>query len=736
MTYADANFNSSTLAAANITLNKTGTANGTLGVSGTGLTRTVTISGVTGDGSMGISIVAGTASDLAGNLAPAAGPSTAFIVDNTPPTAASFSPSPGSTNIPANTNLVVNFSENMAKGGSGNIVVKKAADNSVAATIPITSSQVTVSNAQATIVTSVILAPATGYYVLIDAGAFQDLAGNAFSGVTSTSAWSFTTANVTLTPSSLPSGIVGVAYSQTISATGGVGNKTLTYSITAGSIPAGLTISPASPATNSITISGTPTVVGTFTLHVSATDTLGTKAAGDYTVAVNQSPAITSADHVTFAAGNAGTFQVNTVGFPIPTLTESGSLPGGVTFKDNGNGTATLAGTPGVDASTVYSLTITAHNGIGSDAVQNFTLTVNHSPTVVTAASATPNPVTTTQTSLYVLGADIDTGEASLKYTWTATALPSGAAPPTFSVNGSNAAKSATVTFSRAGTYGFMVTIADPSGLSTTSSVSVIVNQVVAHISVTPAIVTIGPGATQQFSATANDQFGNSLTPQPTFTWTTTVGSITTGGLLTAPVVSASGTVKASSGAVSGTANVTVLPPVNVAFVMSDPLLPGKLALYVYGTAGNDVILVNPGSDPGSVTVLFNGQSRGTFSPTGRIIVHGLAGNDYIGVSSQITLPAWLYGDDGNDVLWGGGGPNLLFGGAGNDTLYSGKGRNLLIGGAGSDLLTGGAGDALLIGGTTAYDANDLALAAIMNEWNSNAGCATRVGHLTGRRPV
>ena len=38
VTYADANFNSSTLAAANITLNETGTASGTIGVSGSGLT--------------------------------------------------------------------------------------------------------------------------------------------------------------------------------------------------------------------------------------------------------------------------------------------------------------------------------------------------------------------------------------------------------------------------------------------------------------------------------------------------------------------------------------------------------------------------------------------------------------------------------------------------------------------------------------------------------------------------
>ncbi|MCL2341847.1 MAG: hypothetical protein FWC53_02065, partial [Firmicutes bacterium] len=86
VTYADTNFNSSTLAVANITLNKTGTANGTVAVSGTGLTRTVTISNVTGDGTLGISIAAGTATDTAGNTAPAAGPSATFTVDSTAPT--------------------------------------------------------------------------------------------------------------------------------------------------------------------------------------------------------------------------------------------------------------------------------------------------------------------------------------------------------------------------------------------------------------------------------------------------------------------------------------------------------------------------------------------------------------------------------------------------------------------------------------------------------------------------
>jgi hypothetical protein len=74
-----------TLSAGNVSLNSTGAgaASGTIAVSGTGSTRTVSISNVTGiDGILGISIASGTASDLAGNTALAAGPSATFTVDN------------------------------------------------------------------------------------------------------------------------------------------------------------------------------------------------------------------------------------------------------------------------------------------------------------------------------------------------------------------------------------------------------------------------------------------------------------------------------------------------------------------------------------------------------------------------------------------------------------------------------------------------------------------------------
>jgi len=106
-----------TLAAGNITLNKTGSANGTLAVSGSGtLSRTVTVSNVTGDGSLGISVAAGTATG--GTLtAPASAPSTTCAVDSTAPTLA-VSTLAGATTTSYNT-LSVTGSAHDADGIAG-----------------------------------------------------------------------------------------------------------------------------------------------------------------------------------------------------------------------------------------------------------------------------------------------------------------------------------------------------------------------------------------------------------------------------------------------------------------------------------------------------------------------------------------------------------------------------------------------------------------------------------------
>ena len=87
-------------------------------------------------------------------------------------------------------------------------------------------------------------------------------------------------------------------------------------------------------------------------------------------------PAITSASSTAFTVGTAGSFTVMTTGNPTAAMTKSGALPSGVTFTDNKNGTATLAGTPASGSNGSYSITITAANGVAPNAAQSFTLTV------------------------------------------------------------------------------------------------------------------------------------------------------------------------------------------------------------------------------------------------------------------------------------------------------------------------------------------------------------------------
>jgi hypothetical protein len=112
VTYVDTNFDASTLAVGDITLNQTGTANGTLEVdAGSGAARTVTISSITGNGTLGITIAAATASDTAGNLAPGSDTSATFTVDNLPPTVNTTSPAQGATSISPNNPVTINWSE-------------------------------------------------------------------------------------------------------------------------------------------------------------------------------------------------------------------------------------------------------------------------------------------------------------------------------------------------------------------------------------------------------------------------------------------------------------------------------------------------------------------------------------------------------------------------------------------------------------------------------------------------
>jgi hypothetical protein len=138
------------------------------------------------------------------------------------------------------------------------------------------------------------------------------------------------------------------------------------------------------------TLSGTPTTPGTYPMPLAATNAYGS-VQQTLTITVQQAPAITSAKSATFTVGTQGSFSVQTTGSPAAAITESGKLPSGVTFSDNGNGTATLAGTPAAAANGSYPITITAANGVSPNATQGFTLAVNPATAapVITSVGAT-----------------------------------------------------------------------------------------------------------------------------------------------------------------------------------------------------------------------------------------------------------------------------------------------------------------------------------------------------------
>jgi len=259
-------------------------------------------------------------------------------------------------------------------------------------------------------------------------------------------------------------------------------------------------------------------------------------------------------------------------------------------------------------------------------------------PTVATPAAATPNPVTGTATALSVLGADAG-GESNLTYTWATTGTPP--APVTFSANGTNAAKSSTATFTQAGSYTLQVTIRNGASLTATSSVTVTVNQTLTSIAVSPGSATVPTGGTQQFTASAKDQFGAALSAPPTFVWSvpTAHGTVGTGGLYTAPSAAGSDTVQAASAGLTATAAVTITasaPSVTVTGGSFETPSVGTSS-YQYRPTGG------PWTFTGNSGIQSNGSAWGAASApdgTQTAFLQGFANGVLGSLSQSVSFPA------------------------------------------------------------------------------------------------
>jgi hypothetical protein len=208
---------------------------------------------------------------------------------------------------------------------------------------------------------------------------------------------------------------------------------------------------------------------------ITATDHGGTKTGTSNAFTVNQAPAITSSNSATLTVGSGGSFTVTTTGYPTDTITNANfsgctknTLPSGVSFTDNGNNTATLAGTPAAGTGGTYTLCINASNGVGSAATQTFALTVNQAPAI-----------TSSNSTGFTVG-------SSGSFTITSTGFPAptlsktGTLPSGVTFNSSTGALSGTPAAGTAATYPIVITAANGVGTNATQNFTLTVNPIAA----------------------------------------------------------------------------------------------------------------------------------------------------------------------------------------------------------------------------------------------------------------
>ena len=296
----------------------------------------------------------------------------------------------------------------------------------------------------------------------------------------------------------LPPGVTTApnSYSAAIAVTKtGLAGATVTFALTAGSLPPGLTMPAGSGSGTGIT--GNPTKAGTFNFTVKATDgSLTSTLAYQITVTVQGPPdqLLCSAANGSFLITGACVLPDAVLGLQyaghLPTSHQAGgtlsiiagALPPGLslpaTFGASGD---TISGTPAqADNGNTYSFTVQGVGDQGQPLYQPYQITVdpNQPLTVVLPAGGpggTSSPVLFPAPVAKAYAQDFFSGGGAAPYTWALTAgkLPPGLTLQTDSCCGPRYANDELAgTPTTAGTYTFTMQVSDYDGQQATQQFS------------------------------------------------------------------------------------------------------------------------------------------------------------------------------------------------------------------------------------------------------------------------
>ncbi|MCM3874880.1 MAG: putative Ig domain-containing protein [Thermoanaerobaculia bacterium] len=315
--------------------------------------------------------------------------------------------------------------------------------------------------------------------------------------------------SITLSPSSLPTVLAGVAFpSTTFTASGGTGPYTFAK---AGALPTGMNFTGA-------TLDGTPTQTGTFPITISATDTVGGCAGGqDYVITVTCLGVTITVAPASLSSGNVGTLYpavtfTATGGAGTYTFAETGALPTGMSFTvDTLSGTPTQGGT--------FPITVTATDVAGCSGATAYSLVIVCPTITVTNPSTTTGTVDAAFSQTFT-----QTGAAGTATFTTTSTLPTGL---TLATDGTLSG-----TPGQNGTFPITVKVTDSNGCTGTGSTYtlVIACQTITVTNPGVATGTVDAAFTQTFT-----QSGVGTHTPATFTTASTLPSgltLSTAGVL------------------------------------------------------------------------------------------------------------------------------------------------------------------------------------------------------------
>ena len=336
-------------------------------------------------------------------------------------------------------------------------------------------------------------------------------------------------AMLTVTTTSLASGVVGTAYNASLTSSGGTG--TISWSVTSGSLPAGLTLSAAGA------ISGTPTAAGTSTFTVTATDSGTPPQTANQSLGITINPQLlittTSLPNGVVSTAYSANLQSSGGVGTITWSVSSGTLPAGLSM----NGSGAIAGTPTTAGAS--SFTVTAKDlGTPQQTVQQaLTITVYAGLTITT--TSLPNG---TVNSAYSSTLQSAGGTGTITWSVSQGSLPAGLSlsssgkisgtPTTAGTANFTASATDSSTPPQTKTQGLSITINPPLSITTTTlpsgTVATAYSQNIATNGGTLPITwsvpanTLPPGLTLQGNASGAGVVSGTPTAYGSYTFTVT----------------------------------------------------------------------------------------------------------------------------------------------------------------------------------------------------------------------